>query len=82
MRGTHREEAFGTLLNTGAVRSYQDTEGTKPFSVAADPIVGNPAHCAIGNKSGKAGRAYILQLRTALADLSFGTARLDEFFQG
>lgn len=80
-KGIHREEAFGTLLNAGAVRAHQDHGGVSPFSVEADPIEGNPAHWAIGNKSGKTGKAYVLGLRTALAALCFGTAKLEEFFE-
>lgn len=77
-KGLIREVSYGVFLNCGALRAYDDGANCRPFQVEPDPIIPtNPAHCAIGNSSGKKGTAYLLKLQTDLAILASGIDLMD-----
>lgn len=91
-----REQAFIAQLECSAVRAMEVTveenkvhKAIRPLCIEPKPIepggkpcpLQNDAHCAVLNRSGQKGDAFLLSIRTKLAALSFGVSSLEEFLK-
>lgn len=77
-KGDPLKVEFGILLQCGAVRGLQDTEGRQPFDVTPQPGK-NLAHCGIENKSENYQKSYRNQLRALLVKAVQEVKELSKF---